>query len=239
MFLFDRVFEDCLERLAIIGRRFESALLLGCPGPHWPARLKAYASVVEIRDPGTIFARSAGGSEIVEDAWAPIPNSHDLIVAIGTLDTVNALPLALRLLFYAMQDGGLLIGAMSGGDTLPRLRAAMRAADATGAGASPRVHPRIEAAALAPLLEQAEFSAPVVDVDRAQVSYASLERLVDDLRRMGATNVLAERSRRGLSRTERDAASSHFASAGNGARTVETFEILHFTANKCAAGQNR
>ena len=44
------------------------------------------------------------------------------------------------------------IGAISGGDTLPLLRAAMRAADTPAGAASPHVHPRIEAAALAPLL---------------------------------------------------------------------------------------
>lgn len=238
-FLFERVFEDCLERLAMFARRFESAMLLGCPDSSWPGRLEAFCASIEVRDPGATFARDSGGEQIVEDAWTPAARSYDLVVAIGTLDTVDALPLAFRLLFEAMRDGGLMIGAMSGGDTLPRLRAAMRAADAVTGEASPRIHPRVEAAALAPLLEQVGFTAPVVDVDRAQVAYSSFDRLVDDLRRMGATNVLGARSRRGLSRSERDAASSHFASAGDGRRTVETFEILHFTATKPGDGRNR
>jgi hypothetical protein len=234
LFLFERVFADCFERLAILGRRFESALLVGCPDPSWPDRLETFAAAVDVRDPGAMFASAAGGTQIVEDSWMPASGAHDLVVAVGTLDTVNALPLALRLLFEAMREDGLLIGAISGGDTLPRLRAAMRSADALAGGASPRVHPRIEAAALAPLLEQAGFAAAVVDVDRVQVGYPSFDRLVDDLRRMGATNALAARSRRALSRAAREAAASHFAEAGDGGRTVETFEILHFTGRKQA-----
>jgi hypothetical protein len=47
---------------------------------------------------------------------------------------------------------------------------------------------------------------------------------------MAATNILNARSRKPLSRTERDAAAELFKPAGDGFRTVETFEILHFAA---------
>jgi len=176
-----------------------------------------------------LFAAAAGGGPIVEDAWQPDPAAYDLVLAVGTLDTVNGLPLALRLIRQAMRPNGLFIGAMSGGDTLLQLRAAMRSADAVDGAAVPHVHPRIEAAALAPLLEQAGFARPVVDVDRASVSYPSLERLVADLRAMAATNQLAARPRF-MSRAARSAASGAFARAGDGKRTVETFAILHFAA---------
>ena len=95
--------------------------------------------------------------------------AYDLVLAVGTLDTVNDLPLALRLIRYAMRSDGLFIAALSGGDTLPRLRAAMRAADAVSGLAAPHVHPRIEPSALAPLLGDAGFVDPVVDVDRVTV----------------------------------------------------------------------
>ena len=39
LFLFERAFEDCLERLAVIRRQFKSALLFGCPDPGWSNRL--------------------------------------------------------------------------------------------------------------------------------------------------------------------------------------------------------
>jgi hypothetical protein len=229
LFLPERVFDDCLERIALMRRPFESALLIGCPDPHWPQRLKPFAATLDVRDPGALFAAAAGGTLIVEDFWEPAAANFDLVLAIGTLDTVNDLPLALRLIRHAMRSDALLLGAVSGGDTLPQLRLAMRAADAVSGVAAPHAHPRLEASALSPLLGDAGFVRPVVDVERVQVSYPSLDRLVADLRGMGASNVLTARSRP-LNRSQRDAAVRCFAEAGSGGRTEETFEILHFAA---------
>ena len=227
LFLHDRAFEDCLERIEAMQRRFQRALLIGCPDQQWPERLKAVAERVEVREPGPLWAEHADGMTIVEDAWKPDAETHDLVVAVGTLDTVNDLPIALRLIRHAMTGGGLLIGAMSGGDTLPQLRGAMRAADAVTSTAAPHVHPRVEASALAPLLSSAGFVNPVVDVDRVAVTYPSLSRLVADLRAMGATNVLTTRPRF-VGKAARRAATEAFAGAGDGTRTMEAFEILHF-----------
>lgn len=235
LFLFERLFDDCLERIALVRRRFERALLIGCPDAGWSVRLRELVDEVEIVDPGALFAASAGGRKIVEDAWEPRSAAYDLVLAFGTLDTVNDLPRALRSIRQSMQPEALLIGAVSGGDTLPQLRAAMRAADRAMGGASAHVHPRIEASSLAPLLSAAGFAMPVVDVDRIQASYASLERLVRDLRAMGATNVLAGRSRRPLTRAALAEARQSFAAAGDDDRTVEFYEILHFAARVPAA----
>ena len=231
LFLFERVFADCLERIALMSRRFERALLIGCPDQGWPERLRACAADVDVRDPGPLFADAAGGDAIVEDSWSPEAQApaHDLVVAVGTLDTVNGLPLALRLIGHGMRPGGLFIGAMSGGDTLPQLRAAMRAADALAGIAAPHVQPRIEASALSPLLTDAGFERSVVDVERVQVSYTSLDGLVRDLRAMGATNVLTSKPPP-LTRAQRGAASRTFEDAAIDGRTTETFEIIHFAA---------
>jgi SAM-dependent methyltransferase len=235
LFLFERVFDDCIERIELANRRFGRALLIGCPDPAWPSRLGRFASTVDLADPGALFAAAAGGSEIIEDAWEPVASAYDLVLAIGTLDTINDLPLALRLIRYAMKPDGLLIGAVAGGDTLPRLRAAMRSADAVSGFASPHAHPRIEPSAVSPLLVSAGFVAPVVDVDRLEVSYRSLGRLVADLRAMGATSVLREKAAP-LTRAQFAAASRAFAEAGDGQRTTETFELLHFAAWTPASG---
>lgn len=230
LFLHERAFVDCLERVELIQQRFDSALLIGCPAASWPARLRSVAQRVTVREPGPQFAIAAGGEPIVEDAWDPPEGTYDLVLAVGTLDTVNDLAGALKLIRRSMRPNGLFLGAASGGDTLPQLRSAMRAADLVAGVASPHVHPRIEASALAPLLSQAGFAMPVVDVDRVQATYESLPRLVSDLRRMGATNIIVERSRHPLSRPAYAAAIAAFANAGDGQRTAETFEILHFAA---------
>jgi SAM-dependent methyltransferase len=229
LFLYERAFDDCLERLALMPRKFERALQIGCPDPEWPERLRSHANMVEARDPGRLFASSAQGELLIEDRWLPPEATYDLVLAIGTLDTVNDLPLALRLIRHSLRPGGVLLGALSGGETLPQLRMAMRAADAAAAAAAPHVHPRIEAAALAPLLADAGFVDAVVDVDRIPVSYASLDRLISDLRAMAATSVLQSRGRF-VSKRALAAARRAFADAGDGARTVETYEILHFAA---------
>ncbi len=105
----------------------------------------------------------------------------------------------------------------------------MRASDAVLGVAAPHVHPRIEASAVAPLLSDAGFVHPVVDVDRVPVSYRSLDRLIGDLRAMGATNILNARPQF-LGRLARAAAVRTFAEAGDGERTIELFEILHVAA---------
>lgn len=229
LFLLERVFSDCVERIELCRRHFRRALLIGAPDRHWSARLHPLADEVESADPGPLFAQSSNGMTLIEDTWLPPGHAFDLIVAIGTLDTVNNLPLAFQLLRHSMAADGLLIGAFSGGDTLVQLRKAMRAADALLEMAAPHVHPRIEAAAVAPLLEQAGLVRPVVDIDRVNVSYRSLARLVRDLRGMAAGNLLTARPRF-IGKAGLSAASDAFERAGDGDRTIETFEIIHFAA---------
>ena len=235
LFLHERAFDDCLERISLIRRRFQSALLLGCPDPHWPDRLKELVASVHAADPGPLFASAASGTCVVEDQWSPPEGSYDLILSIGTLDTVNDLPAALQRLRASLAKDSLLIGAIAGGDTLPQLRLAMHMADQVAGGSSPHVHPRIETASLSPLLTACGFLMPVVDVDRVQVSYETLGSLVADLRRMGATSILNQRSRKPLLRGAKAAAEAAFRSAGDGSRTQETFEIVHFAGWTSAA----
>ena len=218
LFLFERAFDDCLERLALMNRRFGRALLIGSADVNWAERLKAVAAPVDCSPP-----------HLFERAPDLPAQAYDLVLSIGALDSLNDLPLALRLIRFAMRPDSLFIGAISGGDTLPQLRAAMRAADSLSGGAAPRVHPRIEPSALSPLLGDAGFVRPVVDIDRVQVAYSSLHRLVADLRAMGTTNILTARGP-AFTRAQRDAAARAFTAAGEDGRTIETFELVHFAA---------
>jgi hypothetical protein len=229
-FLHQREFADILERLSCISRRFRSALLLGSPDPSWPGQLVAVADEVVAVDPGAEFASAAGGSRSLEESLDFEPGRFDLCIAAGTLDTVNALPDVLLRLRFLLAPDSLLIGAMAGGDTLPRLRQAMRAADRAMGAASPHVHPRIEPAALAQLLSAAGFAMPVVDVERVRVSYREFEQLVGDLRGMAATNILAARARRPLTRAAFAAAKAEFEAGAIDSRITELFELLHFAA---------
>lgn len=238
LFLWERAFEDTLERIALVQRRFRSALLIGCPDSHWPERLSHLVDQTTVVDPGPLFAAAAGGCAAVEERMQLDRGRYDLCVAIGTLDTVNDLPAALRAIRAGLMPDSLFIGALSGGETLPLLRTAMRAADEVAGVSSPHVHPRIEPSALGMLLTAAGFTMPVVDVDRVRVSYPDLRRLVRDLRAMGATNILSARSQATLTRAALSAAERRFEEAGIDGRATETFEILHFAAwSPSAAGQ--
>jgi NADH dehydrogenase [ubiquinone] 1 alpha subcomplex assembly factor 5 len=227
-FLHDRAFEDCLDRLGDVRRDFSSGLLAGCPNPSWPARLSLRQ--IEVIDPSPVMAGRAGGRAANIEALPFAAEQFDLCLCIGLLDTANNLPLAMAAFQLVLQPGGLLIGALAGGRSLSRLRAAMLAGDAAGRQATPHVHPGIEAAALASLLTEAGFAEPVVDVDRVEIAYRSLDALVSDLRAMGVTNVLNARSRRPLGRPAMEAARIAFLNGQE--RAAERIEILHFAAWK-------
>ena len=229
-FLFDRAFEDCLERLDDIRVEFPDVLLAGCPNPVWPERLGARG--VTVVDPGPLFAARAGGQCADLESLPFEPATFDLCLCIGLLDTANHLPLAAAALNLVLKPGGLLLGAIAGGHGLPRLRSAMLAADGVMSQATPHVHPRIEAPGLVQLLSGAGFTTPVVDVDRVRIGYPSLDGLVRDLRAMGATNVLNARSRRAVTRAALEAAQMNFAGGTNPA--PEVIEIVHFAAWKSA-----
>ena len=216
LFLYERAFEDVMDRLALIHRPFARALLIGCIDPLWRDRLLDRASSVDVVETDGLMQVQ--------------PGSYDLCVSVAALDTVNDLPRALLAIRFALKEESLTVGALSGGDTLPALRAAMRVADETMGGATPHVHPRIEPSALAQLLADAGFAMPVVDVDRVAVSYRNLWDLVRDLRAMGATNILTARARKPLTRSAMEAASKQFASQAEDGRVIERFELLHFAA---------
>lgn len=229
IFLLDRAFDECLDRLGGISRRFESALLIGCPSPDWPRRLGDHARQVEVVDPGASFAAAAGGTRIEEDRDDFGVARFDLCIAIGTLDTVNELPLALHNLRRALRPDAPLIGTIAGGGSLPALRAALIEADRPTGRAIARTHPRIAAPSLAALLAAAGFAMPVIDVDRVRLRYRSLGSLVRDLRAMAATGLLADRPLP-LSRTALQQAARAFTAAGDGDRTDEFIDLVHFIA---------
>jgi len=225
--LLDRAFDECLDRLGDIDRGFDRALLIGSPSAAWPGRLARLCRSVEIFDPGPRFAATAGGATGEEDRHDFGEARFDLVIAIGTLDTVNDLPRALHKIRSSLRPDAPLLGAMAGGDSLPMLRAAMIEADrATGAIAM-RSHPRIDPASLAALLGAAGFVMPVVDVDRVRLRYSELSALVRDLRAMAASNILADRAP-GRGRNWARLAATAFAAAGGDGRVEERIDILHF-----------
>ena len=133
----------------------------------------------------------------VESEPLPLaPQSLDLAVSALAFQFVNDLPGLLTQIRRALKPDGLLLAAMTGGDTLTELRQSFAAAEAElEGGVSPRVAPFADLRDVGALLQRAGFALPVTDVDRIVVRYDSAFALMADLRRMGATNVLIERRR--------------------------------------------
>jgi SAM-dependent methyltransferase len=190
-FLVDRVAEDLGERLAAVLRRFDRALDLGTPTDAVRRVLAANGKVEEI----------VGAVALDEEALPFRDASLDLVVSGLALQWVNDLPGTLVQIRRALKPNGLFLAALAGGDTLTELRTAFAEAEAEiEDGISPRVAPFADLRDLGGLLQRAGFALPVTDVDRLTVRYADPLALMHDLRRMGATNALAQRRRRPLRR---------------------------------------
>ncbi len=217
--------DELVERLDFVKRDFRRALDLGCAGGYLTRRLRERGLEVTACDSGGAFARRAGGVQADEDRLPFADGAFDLIVSVGALDSVNDLPGALLLARRALRPDGLFLGAFAGAGSLPRLKRAMLTADSVAGGAAARVHPQIDVRAAGDLLTRAGFALPVVDAQPVDVRFPSLIHLVRDLRAMGATNILASRSRRPLGRHALAAAIADFDAGGD--KTTERFEIIH------------
>ncbi|MEA1013111.1 class I SAM-dependent methyltransferase [Sphingosinicella sp. LY1275] len=221
--------EELLARLDWVKRDFREALTLGCAGGFVAERLRERGLKVTTADAGAAFARTAGGVQCDEDRLPFADGAVDLILSVGSLDSVNDLPGALTLIRRALRPDGLFLAAFAGAGSLPRLRSAMAAADAaeTG-GASARIHPQIDVRAAGDLLMRAGFALPVVDSEPVTVRFADLGKLLADLRAMGATNILQTRDRRPLGRLALAAAYADFAAQADAdGKTPERFDILY------------
>jgi hypothetical protein len=130
----------------------------------------------------------------------------------------------------ALKPDGLLLAAMLGGDTLGELRAAWLQAEAEcESGASPRVSPFADLRDGAGLLQRAGFALPVADTDRLTVSYPDALALMRDLRAMGESNALRERSRRPTRRATMLRAAEIYGQqcAAADGRIEATFQVIY------------
>jgi SAM-dependent methyltransferase len=198
-FLIDRVADDLVGRLAAVLRQFDIAADIGTPTDAVRRALAGRVGTIVAADP-----RASGGAFAVaadEEALPFRDGSLDLAVSALALQFVNDLPGALVQIRRALKPDGLFLAAMVGGESLVELREAFAQAESEiEGGVSPRVAPFADLRDLGALLQRAGFALPVTDVDRLTVRYASPLALMQDLRRMGATNVLKERHRKPLRR---------------------------------------
>ena len=227
-FLLAAVADDLADRLGAVKRRFEAVADIASLSPQLAERLAASGQVGRIVRLDRI---AETGPDLLGDAEAlPFaPECLDLAVSALSLHWCDDLPGVLAQIRRSLKPDGLFLAALLGGETLTELRQSLAAAEAeqTG-GASPRVAPFAELRALGALLQRAGFALPVIDSDRRTVRYGSALDLMRDLRAMGATNVLHERSRKPMTRALLMRAASIYAErfADADGRIRATFDVI-------------
>lgn len=182
-FLHDRVVDEVQERLAEVKKSFTAPLLMGHVTE---AFAQAFPKAHRIADTDRLDIR---------------PGSRDLSLHLFGLHWADDPVGQLVQSRLALKPDGLFMGVLFGGQTLHELRACLAEAEAalTG-GLSPRVLPMADLRDLGGLLQRAGFALPVADSQTFTVRYPDLSKLALDLRGMGETNALANRSRRMASR---------------------------------------
>lgn len=202
-FLMRRVADDLAERLAAVERRFGNAAVLFC---QTPAAMEAVAETAKAEHVVRVEC-DAGFCTDSETLLAPFetvpfePQSLDLAVSLMSMQTMNDLPGMLVQIRRALRPDGLFLGAMAGAGTLSELRESLLAAETElHGGISPHVAPFVDVRDAGALLQRAGFALPVADVETMTVRYDHMFALMADLRAMGETNVLVDRSRRPATR---------------------------------------
>lgn len=231
-FLLANAVDDLADRLLTVTRDFPLALDLGGHTGRLAAALAANPRIGRVirADLFTRDRTAPGCDLVVDDAFPPFADaSLDLVASALSLHLVNDLPGALIQIRRMLKPDGLFLATLAGGDTLFELRdSLMRAELEVTGGAAPRVAPFADTRSLGALLQRAGFALPVADTDRVTVRYADLFGLVRDLRAMGATNMLVERSRTPLGRAVIARAADIYASehADPDGRLRATFDLV-------------
>ncbi len=215
--------EEVLERLLLVTRSFDRALIVA-PAPALVADRLATSG--KLRDIVPQVPTAAENFNLE-------PAGFDAVFSILDLHAVNDVPGALVQYRRTLRPDGLFMACLFAGASLTELRQSWLEAEAALTdGASPRVAPMIDVRELGSLLQRAGLALPVTDIDRTLVRYADPIALMHELRSLGLSNPLAARSRRPVSRRLLGAAASIYQSrfADADGRVRASVEIAWATA---------
>ncbi|AKI03270.1 methyltransferase family protein [Hoeflea sp. IMCC20628] len=203
-FLVRRVADDMAERLSVVERYFDHPVQVHGGLSRVADAMTATGKTAEFRFielcamPGT----DNRALTLADPDHVPLqPESADLLISPLALHLTNDTPGVLVQLRRALKPDGLLLAAAPGAGTLGELRESLLAAESelTG-GANARIHPFADIRDYGALLQRAGFALPVTDIDDIVVRYADMFGLLRDLRAMGMTSLLTDRSRKPASR---------------------------------------
>lgn len=207
-FLLRDVAEDVAYRLSLIKRDFPLVLDYGCHTGLVSQEIAKLGTIGEVisadhalSSPSLLQTLPGLFIKADEELFPFAGEQFDLIISALSLQWVNDLPGALVQMRRGLKPDGALIAVTLGGETLTELRQAlMMAEDEIYGGVSPRVAPFADVRDFGDLLQRAGFALPVTDREIRRVRYGSVDKLMKELRAMGAGNMLAGRRRQPVSR---------------------------------------
>lgn len=199
-FLTSLVIEDLRERLAAITRRFDKALAIGPDAALLPADAETAEGPVKFARLATL-AEAPGIVSFNPEAPVLPGGDYDLVVSLLDLQAIDDVPGYLASIRRAMRADGLFMGAALGGASLGELRQAWLSAEAgLRGGAVPRVAPMLDIRDAGMLLQRAGFALPVTDIETHELRYADPLALMREIKALGASNPLVERTGRPVTR---------------------------------------
>ena len=224
-----RVAEELLDRLLLINRTFEQALLIA---PRTEYYIKTLQNTGKF---GTLVSQLPSPSDNLKFT----PNAYNAIISLLDLHSVNDVPGYMAQVANALQPDGLAMFAFFAGESLRELREAWLVAEqqVTG-GASPRVAPMIDLREAGGLLQRTGLALPVADVDRATLRYSDAMSLMREIKALGFSNCLQGRVRHLTTAGLLFQAATTYPSDADG-RISATLEIAWATAWKPHGSQQQ
>lgn len=202
-FLLTLATEELAERLAVVERHFDEAVELH-GGTGLAARTCTQTGKIGHLLRLELAGAHSGEGDVRETPMEDLslaPESINLAISPLALHLTNDTPGVFIQVRRALKPDGLFLAVIPGAGTLAELKDVLLAAEAEiYGGASPRVIPFADVRDIGALMQRAGFALPVVDAETRTVRYGSMFSLLKDLRAMGMTNPLLNRSKKPVSR---------------------------------------
>jgi len=207
-FLLETALHRLTDRLLDLKRSFDLVMNLGGRTGSlekvWPVELNKPAFIhTDISQKMAFRARLLNPAIVCDEEFLPfLAESVDAVISCLSLHWANDLPGAFQQIRQTLKPDGLCLTSIWGGQTLFELREALSAAELElKHGVSPRISPFTTLQDLAHLMQRAGFALPVADTDKIIVKYDDIFQLMRDLRGMGETNIIFDRSKQPLHRS--------------------------------------
>jgi hypothetical protein len=234
-FLHEHVAAEILSRLATSRQRFDVVLAHGTrPDLLSPPRVRTIRAAT-VETPHADLVVAAGDVPVRAECL-------DCLLMLFGPETANDIARLFADVRRVLRPDGLFLGAALAGTTLKELRESWSLAEVemTG-GVTPRVAPFAGLRDLGDVMLRSGLALPVVDSERLVVRYDDPLSLLRELKALGWSNPLIERTRRGPSRRLLAGMIEHYRArfADGDGRIRATFEIAYLTGFAPHPGQQQ